>query len=1158
MNRKFNIWDYVFAGLTLLSAVLLIFAVATPRSVGDTGSEAAKVQRLLSHRMARLESYENRPSAKLPDDMVIYTYAADTLQSWRGQFPIFNDDISSRVVVQRIANPRVNLRSPLSYVTEEPTFMNIGSKWYIVRARDVGENRLISGLLVIDGQDKNSYNGVNPRLHLSMRYSVRPLSFSGGSAVRLDGKPVFKVLYDSLSGEVMADPNLLWISLLLFVAAAIIFVFRRRVLKRALISCGGIILATGAMYFWGLSVQTEFSVFSPVTYAGGNVLFSLGAVLLLNLALTFCVLALYLVRRDLWTKLRSVPAGAVFATLDLMALAAIIVYTHLTLKSIVANSSISLEIYKLGSLSIYTLLVYLSFLSLLAMVPMLLQMVQPALSHVFGVHYNMFSRTSRVVLAALASLYMVTTTAVLGFGKEEDRMEVWAGKLAVDRDVTLELLLLNVEPYIAGDAVIATLSAMDGSDVIIRNRIIDNYFFNESKDYSLNVQLVHPGSSPTAVLEHFDQLTRSSTPIADGSVFLNSTTGEGPSEYVGVFPYLRDGILSYVLVEVSPQTAAGSKGYARLLDYSSPSRTSLPAAYSYSRYQGRELRLFKGTYPYATRMDDVMYETVYIEQLCHYNRDGYVHFINVVTDDEAVIISRRQIGASSYAISAVFIGLMMSGILTCLKPRRRKRSDSRNYFRSRISLTLMVSLLLSLVIMATVSVIFVYRRNEANQQALMSDRINAIQLLAKNGLRTIDGPALLNSPEFASLIQSVSDNTGSDISVYSPNGRILLCTNPEALDRGLVGYRIDEEAMDQIFRLNKRYCILNERVGRRHYHNMYMPLMDGDGHILAVLCSPYVEERYDFERDAVMHSMSIITVFLLLFILSRFSESAVLDRVFRPLVMMGQNMRKAGQGSLEHIEYGRKDEISALVDEYNRMVDELAESSRKLAQAERDKAWSGMARQVAHEIKNPLTPMKLQIQRLIRLKQKGDPAWQEKFDDVSKVLLDHIDILTETSNEFSTFAKLYTEEHTRLDLDRMLQEEIAMFDNREDVDFTYMGLHGAMVLGPKPQLTRVFVNLLGNAVQAVEGRGGAKVYVSLRKSATDGYYDIVVEDNGPGVSEENIQKLFTPNFTTKNGGSGLGLAISRSILERCGATISYSRSFSLGGACFTVCYPAEG
>ena len=112
-----------------------------------------------------------------------------------------------------------------------------------------------------------------------------------------------------------------------------------------------------------------------------------------------------------------------------------------------------------------------------------------------------------------------------------------------------------------------------------------------------------------------------------------------------------------------------------------------------------------------------------------------------------------------------------------------------------------------------------------------------------------------------------------------------------------------------------------------------------------------------------------------------------------------------------------------------------------------------------------------------------------------------------------------------------------------------------VVRGPKPQLTRVFVNLLGNAVQAIGDAPDGRIVVSLRKSVRDGFWDIVVEDNGPGVSEENIERLFTPNFTTKNGGSGLGLAISRSILERCGATISYSRSFTLGGACFTVSYP---
>ena len=137
----------------------------------------------------------------------------------------------------------------------------------------------------------------------------------------------------------------------------------------------------------------------------------------------------------------------------------------------------------------------------------------------------------------------------------------------------------------------------------------------------------------------------------------------------------------------------------------------------------------------------------------------------------------------------------------------------------------------------------------------------------------------------------------------------------------------------------------------------------------------------------------------------------------------------------------------------------------------------------------------------------------------------------------------------------MLKDQISLFDTLEGVKFEYLGLEHAYIDGPRPQLTRVFVNLLNNAVQAIDKRPDGLVLVSLRNSVEDGYYDIVVEDNGPGVSEENICKLFTPNFTTKNSGTGLGLAISRIVLERCAASISYSSSFSLGGACFTIKYP---
>ena len=277
---------------------------------------------------------------------------------------------------------------------------------------------------------------------------------------------------------------------------------------------------------------------------------------------------------------------------------------------------------------------------------------------------------------------------------------------------------------------------------------------------------------------------------------------------------------------------------------------------------------------------------------------------------------------------------------------------------------------------------------------------------------------------------------------------------------------------------------------------------------------------------------------------------------------MGKKMNAADINNLQYIIYKREDEISSLVDAYNRMVKDLSESTVKLAQAERDNAWSQMARQVAHEIKNPLTPIKLQIQRLIRLKEKNNPAWEERFDEVSAVVLEHIDILTETANEFSTFAKLYSEDPVLINLDKTLKDQLLIFDNRENIRIEYIGLEEAFVMAPKPQLIRVFVNLITNAIQAVEiqQKEGAvqaegRVFIGLRNSTREGYYDITFEDNGPGVSEENLGKLFTPNFTTKSSGTGLGLAICRNIIQKCEGEIRYQRSFALGGAAFIVTIP---
>ena len=420
--------------------------------------------------------------------------------------------------------------------------------------------------------------------------------------------------------------------------------------------------------------------------------------------------------------------------------------------------------------------------------------------------------------------------------------------------------------------------------------------------------------------------------------------------------------------------------------------------------------------------------------------------------------------------------------------------------------------------------------------------------------------------EVSAIIDNIGDYTRSDITLYSPGGKVFNTTAPEIFENMIIGSRTNDEAYRNIMYNNKRYYIHKESLGGKSFYTMDAPIFNDEGKVMAILSAPYTDSGLSFKTDAIFHSVFVMTVFFILLIITRFFTTRVVDKMFRPIIDMGRKMVYARTAGLEYIIYDKEDEISGLVRAYNLMVHDLSESSKQVAQVERERAWSEMARQVAHEIKNPLTPMKLQIQRLIRLKSKNDPSWETKFDDISRLVLDSIEVLTDTANEFSTFAKLYTEEMVPIDLDRMASDQISMFDDKDNITFQYFGLKDALVMGPKPQLIRVFVNLLTNAVQAIENQQTedmeagrepkhGQIILSVRNSSKEGFYDIVVEDNGPGIKDENRNRLFTPNFTTKSSGTGLGLAICRNILERCGGEISYSRSFSIQGACFTIRFP---
>ena len=1170
-----------------LAMLLFVLSMASRNAGSDTDKAAADMAERIEKRLDILDGYIIQAQATekselilpdgLPDDMVIYRYINDSLQSWSNQFPIINDDISSRLLFHRLTDRTTALTSPLTEAREYISFLNIGPKWYLAKSVTSMDNqKIIAGLEIkntlIDDARKNE-NGVNPKLNLSRKYSVQPLNNSGGSAVTIEGEPQFKIIYDASQATPFFDNSMLrWAAIMLLTFAIILFFAGHRSLKVYAVVTATLTLLFMMSMIWGLQMSGSTELFSPTIYADGPILFSLGSLILINTYITLISTCTFLVRNRITAIARKNRTHfrrnlALYGFMTILIIGSTILYTHFTLKSLLLNSNISMELYRWNTNITYTILVYLSYTGLLFSIMLQIQALRPTVKEFLGWKYDMLSPKTLILFAIICSAYFTVCSSNLGFKKEQDRVSVWANRLSVDRDLSLEIQLRSSEESIAYDRLISTLTLLDNTGGMIQNRISDYYLSRFRQSYNLDVKVFREGDRNGMIL--FNNLTRTGTPIANGSRFLFLTDSNGHSRYAGIFMFYnaKEGITRMILT-IEPNSNREDRGYYSILGrFSKPGDINIPSHYSYAKYKENRLISYKGTYPYPTIYD---YESMgYLKDRSHDvgREKGYVHFMNMVSEDEMIVISRQKRSGLVYFTSFSYLCLALSGILSIFaRSRKRRQPFKSNYFRTRINSILFISSSLILISMTVISIVFVYKRNQENMYDLMSSRITTVQALVERYARTAEDWNELNSQEYSSILENISNTTKCDITLYTPGGKVFRSTTPEVFERMIMGSRIDENAYYNIRDLHQRYYIHRENIDDYAYWAMYAPIFNDQGEMVAIVGTPYTDRGFDFRREAFFHAALIINLFLLLLIASLLFSTREVNSLFSPLMEMGKKMNVADIHDLEYIIYKREDEISSLVDAYNRMVKGLSESTRQLAQAERDKAWSQMARQVAHEIKNPLTPIKLQIQRLIRLKQNGNPAWETRFDEVSAVVLEHIDILTETANEFSTFAKLYSEEPVLMDLDKTLKDQIMIFDNRDNVKISYLGMENAHVMAPKPQLIRVFVNLITNAVQAVENyqkeaadigeesRSG-RVMISLRNSMKEGHYDIVVEDNGPGVSEENQNRLFTPNFTTKSSGTGLGLAICRNIIEKCDGEIRYQKSFVLGGASFIVTIP---
>jgi signal transduction histidine kinase len=315
----------------------------------------------------------------------------------------------------------------------------------------------------------------------------------------------------------------------------------------------------------------------------------------------------------------------------------------------------------------------------------------------------------------------------------------------------------------------------------------------------------------------------------------------------------------------------------------------------------------------------------------------------------------------------------------------------------------------------------------------------------------------------------------------------------------------------------------------------------------------------EIDESTINFLRSLVTVYALLLCAAIVLAIIITNSITRPIASIGDMLSNFTLEENQRIQYDSQDEIGQLIGIYNRMIEKVEAQARQLKKSEREEAWREMAQQVAHEIKNPLTPMKLNVQYLMRAKDQQNPEEREQLlSRISKTLIEQIDSLSRIATEFSNFAKMPKAQLSTFSLNQLIESVHNLFKDQQSEQLSIelsLPEEDIQVNADKEQMLRVLNNLVKNGIQAIpEGRAG-KIAISLttdNRKAT-----ISVRDNGAGIPKELHQKVFAPNFTTKSSGTGLGLAISKNIVDSVNGEIRFETEEGKG-TIFQVELPRKG
>ena len=324
---------------------------------------------------------------------------------------------------------------------------------------------------------------------------------------------------------------------------------------------------------------------------------------------------------------------------------------------------------------------------------------------------------------------------------------------------------------------------------------------------------------------------------------------------------------------------------------------------------------------------------------------------------------------------------------------------------------------------------------------------------------------------------------------------------------------------------------------------------------IGIVNLPYFARQTQITRSYYIMLSYLINIYVIISIIGALIAIIFSRYLTKPLVLLQESLKTIRiDKHNEKIQWNKNDEIGLLINEYNLMVDKLEQSADLLKHSERESAWREVAQQIAHEIKNPLTPMKLNVQYLEKAYKNNDPDFGLKINSISKSLITQIDVLNEVAEMFSNFAKSKSLKLVKVNLKSVIASAVNLFNKNDDITITtnYNNDKELYTQGFEKDILRVINNILKNAIQSIDKNTVGKINIKINQD--NKFITIAITDNGKGIPEEMKSKIFHPYFTTKTSGTGLGLAIVKNIMNEIGGKVSFEDAEN-GGTRFLLLFP---